>query len=114
MAGFSAYQSSPVTAQAVVTVNAGFDRFFCSARKGLHNDKTDDRYRSTDEHCYTVRGETPLKPPCRSVSAADASVCAVQVQQRELVFRLNPKFNDVINRPDGFNGVNDIALKVRG
>jgi hypothetical protein len=88
MAGYSSYQQAPVTQQAVVTVNAGFDRFFCNVRKQLAStDKIDDRYKSTDDHNYTI-------------------------QQRELVFRFNPKYNDVINRPDAFNGVNDMALKV--
>ena len=87
MSGFSAYQSSPVTQQAVVTVNAGFDRFFASVRKAQPNDKTDRRYLTSDDNCYTV-------------------------QQRELVFRLNPRYNEIINRPEGFNGVNDMALKV--
>jgi hypothetical protein len=85
--GFSAYQSAPVTQQAVVTVNAGFDRFFCNARKDMKDTNLDDRYKKTDDHCFTI-------------------------QQRELVFRLNPKHNRLITRPDSFNGVNDIALKV--
>jgi hypothetical protein len=87
MSGFSAYQSAPVTQQAVVTVNAGFDRFFCNVRKELANEAADQRYLSTDDHCFTI-------------------------QQREMVFRLNPKFNDIISRPDSFNGINDMALKV--
>lgn len=88
MNGYSAYQSAPVTQQAVVTVNAGFDRFFCLHRKAETDaSKLDDRYMSTDDHCFTV-------------------------QQRELVFRLNPVYNDVISRPDRYNGVNDMALKV--
>jgi hypothetical protein len=87
MAGYSAYQSAPVTQQAVVTVNAGFDRYFCAVRKSQGEDKSDDRFLSSDDHCYTI-------------------------QQRELVFRLNPKYNGLINRPDTFNGVNDMALKV--
>jgi hypothetical protein len=85
--GWSAFQSSPVTQQAVVTCNAGFDRFFCSVRKAQSNDKTDARYISSDDHCFTV-------------------------QQRELVFRFNPKYDDLINRPGSFNGINDMALKV--
>lgn len=86
MAGFSAYQQSPVTQQAVVTVNAGFDRFFSSYRKAQKSDAVDDRYTTTDDNCYTV-------------------------MQRELVFRLNPSYNRLINRPDT-QGVNDMALKV--
>jgi hypothetical protein len=69
-------------------VNAGFDRYFSAWRKGTTDtDKLDDRYLTTDDHCFTI-------------------------QQREMVFRLNPVFNDVISRPDTFNGVNDMALKV--
>jgi len=87
MSGWSAYQASPVTEQAVVSVNAGFDRFFCNFRQRQPNDKMDSRYVSTDDHSFTV-------------------------MQRELVFRLNPKYDNLITRPAGFNGVNDMALKV--
>lgn len=84
MAGYSAFQGSPVTQQAVVSVNAGFDRLFSNYRKGLGSAKT--VLSSADDHVFTV-------------------------QQRELVFRLNPRFDKLINRPM-LNGINDLALKV--
>jgi len=84
---YTAYQSAPVTQQAVVTVNAGFDRLFCNFRKAQDLTKANSSYRSTDDHCYSI-------------------------QQRELVFRLKPKFERLINRPSTGNGVNDMTLKV--
>jgi len=86
MSAYSVYQTSPVTQQAVVSVNAGYDRFFCNYRKNDKDTNKHPQYISTDDHNYTI-------------------------QQREIVFRLNPRFDNVINRPRQA-GVNDIALKV--
>jgi hypothetical protein len=85
---YSVYQSNPVTQQAVVTVNAGFDRHFCNYRKNLiaSNKVPATELHTSDDNCYTV-------------------------QQRELVFRLKPMYDDKTNKPRG-TGVNDIALKV--
>jgi hypothetical protein len=89
MAGYSAFQNSPVTSQAVVTVNAGFDRLFCTYRKELNDTDKDARYVSADDACFTV-------------------------QVREPVFRLTDSLNSLagLNRPEYTNGVNDMALKV--
>jgi hypothetical protein len=80
-----------VTSQAIVTVNAGFDRLFCTYRKtqsGQDPSKLDKRFASSDDHCYTV-------------------------MPHETVFRLNPAYYGLagLNRPNT-NGVNDMALKV--
>jgi hypothetical protein len=83
---YSAYQSAPVTQQAVVSVNTGFDRHFCNYRKQLDDKVKHSDYISANDHVYTI-------------------------QQRELVFRLNPRYDAMINRPKA-NGINDITLKV--
>ncbi len=84
--GYSAFSNGPVTQQAVVSVNGGIDRIFCNFRQSSDKKNVVDCLETSDEHCYTI-------------------------QQRELVFRLNPRLDAWINRPSS-NGVNDIALKV--
>jgi len=87
MSGFySAYQVAPVTQQAIVTANAAFDRHLCNVRKSESADNVEKEYASSDDHVYTIA-------------------------QRELCFRLNHRYDDVISRP-GTNGINDIELKV--
>ena len=83
---YSAYQSAPVTQQAVVSVNAGYDRHFCNYRKQLDDKRKHADFVTQDDSCFTI-------------------------QQRELVFRLNPRFDGLISRPKA-NGINDISLKV--
>ena len=80
---YSAYQVAPVTQQAVVTANAAFDRLLCNARRGESEDQ-DPEFQSTDDHVYSIA-------------------------QRELCFRLNHKYDDVIARPNA-NGINDLSL----
>lgn len=71
----------------MVSVNAGFDRYFCNYRKSQDENQRIAGYSSSDDAVYTI-------------------------MQRELVFRWNPKMDQSIGRPSGNNGINDIALKV--
>jgi len=84
---FSAYQSAPVTQQAVVSVNAQIDRLFANHRKNLDTNSICDKTSSKgDDHVYTI-------------------------QQRELCFRVNSQYDKFMSRPAS-NGMNDLSLKV--
>jgi hypothetical protein len=85
--GSAYYQSAPVTQQAVVTVNALFDRYFANHRKSLTGpESTAQEYNAGDDAVYTIA-------------------------QRDLVFRLKPDANAMIGRSDG-SGIMDMKLKV--
>lgn len=85
MAYANSHYSTPVTQQAVVTVNAAIDRVFANYRKNLKS--TPDWLKTSDDYCYSI-------------------------MPREMVFRLRDKYDTRISRPSCTNGVNDIALKV--
>jgi hypothetical protein len=87
MAGYSAYQGSPVTQQAVVSVNAGFDRMYCNFRKEQDQSQVPRDLVSNDDHCFSI-------------------------QQRELVFRLKNKYDKSLLKRPATNGINDMMLKV--
>jgi hypothetical protein len=79
------FRSAPVTQQAVVTVNALFDRFFCNHRKTLNGDATTLEYQAGDDSNYTIA-------------------------QRDLVFRLKPSANALIGRGDS-GGIMDMKVR---